>query len=61
MTCGSMVKVKKMDFDGDLVPKKANLPQKSKNFLDFLTSKLQKYLWLRECGYSQKSKKIDFL
>ena len=56
-----MVKVKKMDFDGDLVPKKANLPQKLQNFLDFLTSKLQKYLWLRECGYSQKSKKIDFL
>ena len=61
MTCGSMVKVKKMDFDGNLVPKKANLPQKSKNFLDFLTSKLQKYLCFAKCGQGQKSKKVDFL
>ena len=61
MTCGYMVNVKNVDFDVEFSALKAIFPRKSLNFLDFWTSKLQKYPYLRECGYTQKSKKVDFL
>ena len=56
-----MVNVKNVDFDVEFSALKAIFPRKSMEFLDFWTSKLQKYPYLQECGYTQKSKKVDFL